>query len=208
MPGEHVRRQGAAASTTCAEATALARRHGLATHLDGARLFNAAVALAQRRSARDARADRGALFDSVSVCFSKGLGAPVGSALVGSRDLSRARTACARCSAAACARPACWPPRRCTRSTTTSTASPTTTRMRARLAEGLRGPRWRTVERAASTNMVFVDLAPGGARQDTVARLRERGVLCTGLYQLRLVTHLDVDAADIDRAVRILRETL
>ena len=60
----------------------------------------------------------------------------------------------------------------------------------------------------AHTNMVFVDLAPGGSRQDTVARLREQGVLCTGLYKLRLVTHLDVSAGDIDRAVRILRETL
>ena len=44
-------------------------------------------------------------FDSVSVCFSKGLGAPVGSALVGSASSSRARIACARCWAAACARP-------------------------------------------------------------------------------------------------------
>ena len=67
------------------DATALARRHGLATHLDGARLFNAAVGMGG-----DARANARAmaeLFDSVSVCFSKGLGAPVGSALVGSTEL-------------------------------------------------------------------------------------------------------------------------
>jgi threonine aldolase len=51
-------------------------------------------------------------------------------------------------------------------------------------------------------------MAPGGSRHDTVTRLREHGVLCTGLYKLRLVTHLDVSADDIDRAVRILRETL
>src|SRR5450755_4641198 len=62
------------------EATALARSRDLATHLDGARLFNAAVALDG-----DAKANAreiAELFDSVSVCFSKGLGAPVGSALV------------------------------------------------------------------------------------------------------------------------------
>ena len=41
-----------------------------------------------------------------------------------------------------------------------------------------------------------------------MARLRERGLLCTGIYKLRLVTHLDVTRADIDRAVGILRETL
>lgn len=60
------------------EATGLARRHGLATHLDGARLFNAAVA--SSRSAEELAAG----FDTVSVCLSKGLGAPVGSVLVGS----------------------------------------------------------------------------------------------------------------------------
>jgi len=73
-----------------AEATALARSRGLATHLDGARLFNAAVALGG-----DPRAHARTIanhFDSVSVCFSKGLGAPVGSALVGPRDaIAKAR---------------------------------------------------------------------------------------------------------------------
>ena len=62
-------------------ATALARRHGLATHLDGARIFNAATAL----NTPVATLTRS--FDSVSVCLSKGLGAPVGSVLVGSAAL-------------------------------------------------------------------------------------------------------------------------
>jgi threonine aldolase len=67
-------------------AGALARAHGLGFHLDGARLFNAAVA--EHRSARDLAAP----FDSVSVCFSKGLGAPIGSMLLGSEALvGRAR---------------------------------------------------------------------------------------------------------------------
>jgi threonine aldolase len=66
--------------------TATARKHGLQLHLDGARLWNAAVAsgIPER--------DYAAHFDSISVCFSKGLGAPVGSALVGSKDfIARAR---------------------------------------------------------------------------------------------------------------------
>jgi len=63
-----------------AEVEQSARQHGLKMHLDGARLWNAAVAL-QVPEAEIAR-----YFDSVSVCFSKGLGAPVGSALVGSFD--------------------------------------------------------------------------------------------------------------------------
>ena len=89
------------------EVRALAMRRGLATHLDGARLFNAAVEVGARRTegrrdgdhqGSDARDPRQvareicAQFDSVSLCLSKGLGAPVGSLLLGSRPLiARAR---------------------------------------------------------------------------------------------------------------------
>jgi threonine aldolase len=68
------------------EVAAAARGHGLQMHLDGARLWNAAVAtgIAEKQWA--------APFDTVSVCYSKGLGAPVGSALVGPKDfIARAR---------------------------------------------------------------------------------------------------------------------
>lgn len=64
----------------------LARAHGIGVHLDGARLWNAAVASGQPEAAFAAQAE------SVSVCFSKGLGAPVGSTLAGSAELiERAR---------------------------------------------------------------------------------------------------------------------
>ena len=67
--------------TYIADAAALAKQHQLAFHLDGARLFNAAVA--QNIPAREITKH----FDSVSICFSKGLGAPVGSMLLGSDEL-------------------------------------------------------------------------------------------------------------------------
>lgn len=68
------------------DATALARKHGLGCHLDGARAFNAAVALEIPIS------ELAAPFDTVSICLSKGLGAPVGSVLVGDAALiDRAR---------------------------------------------------------------------------------------------------------------------
>jgi len=57
------------------------------------------------------------------------------------------------------------------------------------------------------TNIVFVDLAPDKPA-DIVARMAARGVLATGLDRLRLVTHLDVDRADVDRAITILRDVL
>ena len=68
-----------AAEQACAEA----RSHGLATHLDGARLWNAAVASGRPE------AELAAPFDTVNVCLSKGLGAPVGSVLAGPADLMR-----------------------------------------------------------------------------------------------------------------------
>jgi threonine aldolase len=69
-------------------ATQLARSKGLYRHLDGARLFNAAVAQASATGSTAQQEARriAQCFDSVSVCFSKGLGAPVGSALCGSRE--------------------------------------------------------------------------------------------------------------------------
>ncbi|HEU5293238.1 MAG TPA: low-specificity L-threonine aldolase [Burkholderiaceae bacterium] len=192
------------------QATELARRHGLATHLDGARLFNAAVALAepQRGDARAIAREMAGLFDSVSVCFSKGLGAPVGSALVGSRELiaraHRARKMLggglrqAGVLAAAALHALDHHIDRLADDHANA----------ARLADGLRGLA-AIASSPAHTNMVFVELAPGrGSRSDTVGRLRERGLLCTGIYKLRLVTHLDVSRGDIDRAVAILRDAL
>ncbi len=74
-----------------AEVAQLARARGLALHLDGARLFNAATANAQTNGSDvydEARAIC-AHFDTASVCLSKGLGAPVGSLLLGTRDFIR-----------------------------------------------------------------------------------------------------------------------
>jgi len=182
------------------QATALARRKGLATHLDGARLFNAAVAsgVPARQIAQH--------FDSVSVCFSKGLGAPAGSALVGTKALiARARRIRkmlgggmrqAGVLAAAAMHALDHHVERLAEDHANAK----------RLAEGLQGLPGVTVE-MPQTNMVFVDLAPEKA-PGVVDRLRAAGILCTGLYRLRLVTHLDVSAADIDRAIKLLREQL
>jgi threonine aldolase len=74
------------------------------------------------------------------------------------------------------------------------------------LAEGLQGLPGVSVATPQS-NIVFVDLAPDKPN-DIVARLRSQGVLATGLYKLRLVTHLGVSADDVERALPILRQTL
>ena len=181
-------------------ATALARRRGLATHLDGARLFNAAVAsgVPAREIARR--------FDSVSVCFSKGLGTPAGSALCGSRDLIQ-RAHRWRKMAGGAMRQSGVLAAAASHALDHHVSRLAGDHAHARLlAEGLAGLAGVSVV-APQTNIVFVDLAPTKPA-DVVARLAERGVLATGLYKLRLVTHLDVDADDIGRALHVLRVVL
>jgi len=185
-------------------ATSLARSRGLATHLDGARLFNAAVA-----SGGDARAAARALaepFDTVSVCFSKGLGAPVGSALCGSRDLIgrahrvRKMLGGGMRQAGVLAAAALHALDHHIDRLADDHANAR------RLAEGLQGLPGVRCD-MPQTNIVFVDVAPERAH-GVVERARELGVLCTGLYRLRLVTHLDVSATDVERAVGVMRAVL
>jgi threonine aldolase len=75
-----------------------------------------------------------------------------------------------------------------------------------RLAEGLQGIAGLQVE-VPQTNILFVDLA-GDARDRSAGlldHLKQQGVLATGLYRLRFVTHLDVDGEGVDRAVHAIR---
>ncbi|WP_295989027.1 low-specificity L-threonine aldolase [uncultured Variovorax sp.] len=190
-------------------ATDLAKSKGLQRHLDGARLFNAATAQAALNKRSDIRAEARRIaqcFDSVSVCFSKGLGAPVGSALVGSREFI-ARAHRIRKMAGGGMRQA---------GLLAAAASYALDHhvdrladdhaLAQRLAHGLEGIEGLKVE-APQTNIVFVDLV--GAAQarssELLANLNAQCILATGLYRLRFVTHLDVDAAGVDRAVAAIR---
>lgn len=182
------------------QATALARRYGLSSHLDGARLFNAAVASGSTAGAI------ASLFDSVSVCFSKGLGAPVGSALCGSREfIARAHRI-----------------RKLTGGGMRQVGLLAAAAMHAldhhvdrladdhvlarRLADGLAAFPGIAVT-PPQTNIVFAHV-DGGRGPGLLAHLQSRGVLATGLLGLRFVTHLDVDAAGIDRAIAAAGEFL
>jgi threonine aldolase len=186
------------------DATALARRRGLSTHLDGARLFNAATALGGDPYAR-AR-EIASHFDSVSVCFSKGLGAPVGSALCGSREFI-ARAHRWRKMAGGGMRQAGVLAAAALHALEHHVERLVEDHANARrLAEGLTGLPGVSVE-APQSNIVFVDIAPERAH-GLLDHLKSRGVLATGLYRMRFVAHLDVDAAGIDRAVAAIREHL
>ncbi|MDR7149574.1 threonine aldolase [Hydrogenophaga palleronii] len=179
------------------QATDLARQHGLATHLDGARVFNAAVA--RGGDAFQNLRDIVDLFDSVSICFSKGLGAPVGSALCGSRELiDRARRwrkmvgGGLRQSGLLAAAAHHALDHHVARLADDHALAQ-------RLAQGLSNIKGLSV-RSAQTNIVFVDVADG-LGPDLLSHLERLGVRATGLIGLRFVTHLDVDAAGIDHAI-------
>ena len=179
-------------------ALAVARRHRLATHLDGARLFNAAVKLAVPA----ADVCRG--FDSVSVCLSKGLGAPIGTVLVSSRAIIR-RAHRARKILGGGMRQAGLLAAAGLFALDHNVARLVDDHSNAeRLAHGLSDVPNLTVE-APQTNMVFVRVEP-----ETIASLDRflsgRGILALVSPRTRLVTHLDVDAAAIDRAIAAFRE--
>lgn len=189
-------------------ATTLAADKGLARHLDGARLFNAATAQAAQVGGEVyAEARRIAqCFDSVSVCFSKGLGAPIGSALCGTRDFI-ARAHRIRKMAGGGMRQAGLLAAAAHHALDQHVTRLADDHVLAqRLARGLAGIEG-VQPRAPHSNIVFVDLT-GDARARGVGLLpylAQRGILATGLYQLRFVTHLDVDAAGVDRAVAAVR---
>ena len=175
------------------QATAWARAQGLATHLDGARLFNAVVA-------SGVPIDRIAgHFDSVSLCFSKGLGAPVGSMLCGSRALMRGALR-ARKMLGGGLRQAGLLAAAADHALDHHIERLAEDHLLARrLADGLAALGLKV--RAPQTNIVFVDDAPPGLTE----HLKAHGVWVTGLVGLRFVTHLDVDAAGIARALDVVR---
>ncbi|MFT7722610.1 MAG: low-specificity L-threonine aldolase [Roseateles sp.] len=176
----------------------LARSRGLATHLDGARLFNAAVA-SGRPVAELARH-----FDSVSICFSKGLGAPVGSMLAGSRELIR-RAHRARKMLGGGLRQAGLLAAAADHALTHHVERLADDHALARrLAEGLAALPGVTVT-PPQTNIVFAQVADDRGPA-LLEHLRSRGVLATGLIGLRFVTHLGVDAAGIEHAIAAARE--
>jgi threonine aldolase len=177
---------------------------GLAVHLDGARVFNAATALGKPV------AEITRNFDSVMFCLSKGLGAPVGSLLVGSRKfIDQARVY--RKSLGGGMRQA---------GILAAAGLIALEKMPARLrddhanakflAGGLAGiPGIKIDARKVATNIVIFDISGTGMNSAELSRrLGERNVLANGISPeaMRMVTHMDVDRAGCERALEVLRE--
>ncbi len=187
-----------------AETVREARRHGLRVHCDGARLWNAAVATGV---AEKVYADH---CDSVAVCFSKGLGAPVGSLLAGDRVfVDRARRfrgmfGGGMRQAGVLAAAALW-------ALEHNRERLAEDHLHAkRLAEALSGFPGVVVDPArVETNILYFRLRDTAAAKFAEAcAARGVRVLAIGVDTVRLVTHLDVSAADVERAITVFGEVL
>ena len=179
---------------------------GLRVHLDGARIFNAAEALGETV------ADLARPADSVMFCLSKGLGAPVGSMLLGGRGfieearrwrklLGGGMRQAGVLAAAGLVALEETPPRLAEDHANAR-----------RLAEGVAElPGVRVDPERVRTNIVIFDVSGTGLAADHICeRVREsRGVLCSGFgNSIRMVTHYDVSRADVDAALGALREVV
>lgn len=180
-----------------AQARAFCDAHDLALHLDGARVFNAAVG---------SGVDVGEIvqhFDSVSVCFSKGLGAPVGSVLLGTRELVDEAGRWRKVTGGGW-RQAGMLAAACLHALDHHVVRLADDHTRAgRLAEGLRAAGIDVADQ--QTNMVFIDIPADRLDAFRAHVDAHRLRLSIGyLPRIRLVTHLDVDDADIDRVIEVL----
>jgi threonine aldolase len=181
-------------------AACFTRQYGLGLHLDGARVFNAAVKL------RVPIQTITQYFDSVSICLSKGLGAPVGSVLCGSKALiTKARRW--RKVVGGGMRQAGILAAAGIVALQNQVARLEEDHANAQLlAEGLAGIDELEVDLAAvQTNMVFVKLEPARSAALT-DHLKNRGILVSRGEVMRLVTHLDTTAEDIKTVTATVRD--
>jgi threonine aldolase len=178
------------------EATEFAHARGLITHLDGARIFNAIVKLGIEASAAVAG------FDSVSVCLSKGLGAPAGSVLLGRRDfIARARRwrkalGGGMRQAGVLAAAGLYALEYHVSLLALDHANA------AFLADGLRALGLRV--EPPQTNILYVDI-PASKTAALKAHLEQRGILATVGPRTRLVTHLDLPRDKVDTVLQAFR---
>ncbi len=179
----------------------LCQKKGLALHLDGARIFNALVETGEHPL------DVGAQFDSISVCLSKGLGAPVGSLLLGDTDFIR-RARRVRKAMGGGMRQAGYLAAAGIYALDNHVGRLRDDNAHARILGELLGhlPYVGHI-RPVQTNIVIFDVKPPWTAAAFLARLLEKGIKASpfGPQTVRFVTHLDIDGAMIGYTLDVLR---
>ncbi|MFG0454185.1 low-specificity L-threonine aldolase [Shewanella mangrovisoli] len=186
--------------TYLANAQALAFKRGLKIHLDGARVANAAVAQGI------GIADIAGHFDSVSICLSKGLCAPVGSLLLGDERLIKKATRWRKMLGGGMRQAGIL----------AAAGKLALTEQVERLGEDHENAAYLAQQlsqlsefeidlAAVQTNMVFATLAPHIDEKALVKRCREAGIIISPGRTLRFVTHKDVSRQDIDKVLQVFK---
>lgn len=172
-------------------ATNFASQHNLKTHLDGARLFNAAI------QSDVSPADIASGFDSVSICLSKGLGAPVGSLLCASAELIAAARRWRKMLGGGMRQAGILSAAGIYALENNIERLAQDHSNAARLVQGLSNIQALTIDPpAAQTNMVFIQ-ADKQTKKQLTEFLKQRGILIQDVGIIRLVTHLDISEQDI-----------
>ncbi len=178
----------------------LCKSRGLRLHLDGARIFNALMATG------DQARDYGQYFDGISVCLSKGLGAPVGSVLLGSKETIK-KALKIRKAFGGGMRQAGFLAAAGIYALDHQVGRLKTDHIHAAaLAEALARVDYVAAVMPVETNIVIVKISPSFNAAAIVTDLKEKGILCntTGPDTIRFVTHLDISAEMTDQAIEIL----
>lgn len=181
------------------ELRAVTAEKGVALHVDGARIWNACAATGA------SPAEFAACADSITACLSKGLSAPVGSVLAGTKAfIAEARRGRKTLGGGMRQAGILAAAGLLALETMRDRLVEDHARMR-RVAEGLAAlPKWECDPAKVETNILFVKWKGGGAAKDAMERLKARGVLCydTAPDTIRLLTHADIDDGDVDRLLR------
>ena len=170
-------------------------------HLDGARLFNALVKTGVKSNYI------GPLFDSISICFSKGLGAPVGSVLVGSKEFIRKARRVRKVIGGGMRQVGMLAAAGIYALENNIERLAVDHQHANLLAEGLRSCSWIDKVMEVETNIVIGYMNEGFQNSNFVEKLQKLGVsiVSFGIGRIRMVTHLDVSKQDIDKVISLLK---
>lgn len=174
--------------------------HNLGFHLDGARLFNAMATDGMKPK------EYGALFDSISICLSKGLGAPVGSVLIANREIIRQGARLRKLFGGAMRQAGYIAAAGIYAVKNNSTRLADDHRNAAALADALKECSLTEKIHYGGTNIVIFTLRPPVTAAEFLKKIEEHGILAlkTGERSIRIVTHLDVSDGQIKKACEIL----
>ncbi|MCC5931094.1 MAG: threonine aldolase [Cyclobacteriaceae bacterium] len=180
---------------------AVCKDKGLKLHLDGARLFNAIIAKNERPEAY------GQYFDSISICLSKGLGAPVGSVLLGSGELIKKAMRVRKVFGGAMRQAGYLAAAGIYALDNHVERLAEDHQMAAIIAQALGGCAWVTDVMPTETNIVIFEVDQRLGKEAILHKLKEKEILAVpfGEEEIRMVTHLDFSESMLDRLLKVLR---